>query len=298
MNLKQLSYLVALHQTHSFTLAAQQCGVSQSTFSGGIAALETMLGAPLVERDKHHVLFTPVGDGVVHRAQALLASAQDLQSYVDSSSQPMHGTLTVAAIPSIAPFVLARFVLAVQQQYPQLKLLLREIQTQPMLAQLRSGALDVGIIALPYDTTGLQVTPLYQEPLMLISAVNDPLAQRAHPTLADVEPERLILLQEGHCLREHTLQSCSFAERSEAAIEASSLATLVHMVEAGLGVALLPKMAVDSRLVHPSIQAGLLVARAFAKPAPHRGIALAARNTHPQQANIAQLAALLKSLKA
>jgi LysR family hydrogen peroxide-inducible transcriptional activator len=208
----------------------------------------------------------------------------------------MQGSLTVAAIPSIAPFLLAPFVLAAQQQYPKLKLLLREIQTEALLAQLRSGALDMGIIALPYDTTGLHVIPLYNEPLVLISSANDHLAGIAHPTLADLEPERLILLQEGHCLREHTLQSCSFAERSSAAIEASSLATLVHMVEAGLGVALLPNMAVRSRLVQPSIAADALVARPFAKPAPQRGIAVVTRNTHSQQLAIAALAMLIKGL--
>jgi LysR family hydrogen peroxide-inducible transcriptional activator len=296
MNLKQLSYLVALHDTHSFTAAAKQCGVSQSTLSGGIAALEAALGAVLVERDKQHVLFTTLGHGVVARAQPMLMAAHDLQAFVDADNQPMQGTLLLAAIPSIAPFVLAPFVLQCQQQFPRLKLQLRETQTEPLLAQLRSGALDVGIIALPFDTTGLHVMPLYTEPLVLISAANDSLAGLIHPTLADLTPERLILLQEGHCLRDHTLQSCSFAERHSAAIEASSLATLVQMVEAGLGVALLPAMAVRSRLVQPGIDAGTLVARSFAKPAPQRGIALVTRNTHSQQDAIAQLAKLLKIL--
>lgn len=296
MNLKQLSYLVALHQTNSFTTAAKQCGVSQSTLSGGIAALESTLGAALVERDKQHVLFTQLGLGVVDRAQPLLTAAQDLQGFVDSGNAPMQGSITLSAIPSIAPFLLAPFVLAVQQQFPLLKLILRETQTAALLTQLRNGTLDAGIIALPYDTTGLTVMPLHQEPLLLLSAANDPLAGLDQATLAHLKPERLILLQEGHCLRDHTLQSCSFTERNNAAIEASSLATLVPLVEAGLGVALLPQMAVHSRLVQPGVAAGTLIARPFAKPSPQRGIALVTRNTHSQHQALAQLAVLLKQM--
>ncbi len=301
MNLKQLSYLAALHKSGSFTAAAKACGVSQSTLSGGIAALEATLDAALVERNKgnnqQHVLFTPLGEGVVARAAPMLAAAHDLQAFVDSGNLPMQGTLTLAAIPSIAPFLLAPFILTVQKKYPKLKVLLREQQTEPLLEHLRDGTLDMGIIALPYDTTGLQVLPLYNEPLVLISAANDALAGILHPTLAQLNPERLILLQEGHCLREHTLQSCSFQERSSAAIEASSLATLVQMVEAGLGVALLPAMAVHSRLVQPGIDGGTLVAREFAKPAPQRTIALVTRNTHSQQQAFAELALVIKAFK-
>jgi LysR family transcriptional regulator, hydrogen peroxide-inducible genes activator len=298
MNLKQLSYLAALYKTSSFTAAAKACGVSQSTLSGGIAALEAALGAVLVERSKgggvqQHVLFTPLGEGVVARAAPMLAAAQDLQAFVDSGQQPMQGTLTLAAIPSIAPFVLAPFILAAQAQFPKLKLQLREQQTAPLLEHLRDGTLDMGIIALPYDTTGLHVMPLYQEPLLLLSAAHDELASIAAPTLAHLKPERLILLEEGHCLRAHTLHSCSVAERSSAAMEASSLATLVQLVEAGLGVALLPAMAVRSRLVQPGIAAGTLVAHAFAKPAPQRGIAITTRSTHSNRAAIALLGELL-----
>lgn len=296
MNLKQLAYLAALHKTSSFTLAAKACGVSQSTLSGGIAALEATLNASLVERGTQYVRFTPVGEGVVARAGAMLTAAHDLQAFVDSGNQPMQGTLTVAAIPSVAPFLLAPFILAVQAQYPKLKVLLREQQTEPLLAHVREGTLDMGIMALPYDTTGLHVLPIYAEPLLLISAASDQLAGILHPTLADLEPQRLILLQEGHCLREHTLQSCSVAERSAAAIEASSLATLVQLVEAGLGVALLPAMAVRSRLVAPGIAGGTLVARSFAKPAPQRTIALVTRHTHSQQQAFAALAAVVKRL--
>jgi LysR family hydrogen peroxide-inducible transcriptional activator len=138
--------------------------------------------------------------------------------------------------------------------------------------------------------------PLYSESLQLLSAANDALAGILQPTLAQLDPERLILLQEGHCLRDHTLQSCSFAERTSAAIEASSLATLVQMVEAGLGVALLPTMAVRSRLVQPGVAGGTLVAREFAKPEPQRTIALVTRNTHSQQQAFAELANLVKAL--
>jgi LysR family transcriptional regulator, hydrogen peroxide-inducible genes activator len=296
MNLKQLAYLVALHRTQSFTLAAKQSGVSQSTLSGGIAALEATLGAQLVERDKQHVRFTQLGLGVVERASPMLSAAHDLQLFVDSGNLPMHGSLTLAAIPSIAPFLLAPLITEARKKYPHLKILLRETQTEDLLSNLREGSLDMGLIALPYDTSGLQVQPLYTEPLMLISASTDLMAEIAQPTLAHLDPERLILLQEGHCLRDHTLQSCSFAERSSAAIEASSLLTLVQMVEAGLGVALLPEMAVSSALVQTSITLGHLVARPFAKPAPQRGIALVTRSTHSQQHAFEEMGRLIQQL--
>lgn len=296
MNLKQLHYLTALHSTLSFTLGAKQCGVSQSTFSGGIAALETALGAQLVERDPKHVLFTEVGLGVIERARPLLSAAQDLEAYADSANEPMQGQLTLAAIPSIAPFLLTPLILSVRQKYPKLRLMLREMQSAPLLAKLRDGSLDVGLIALPYDTAGLHLMPLFNEPLMLIAASNDELAAVAQPTLAHLDPNRLILLQEGHCLREHTLQSCSFTERSTAAIEASSLPTLVQMVEAGLGVALLPEMAVNSRLIQPALASGAIIARAFAKPAPTRGIALVTRNTHSRKQAFEAIAQLIQDV--
>ena len=294
MNLKQLAYLAALHKTSSFTAAAKLCGVSQSTLSGGIAALETSLNAALVERDKQHVLFTALGLGVVQRAAPLLAASQDLQAFVDSNNQPMQGTITLAAIPSVAPFLLAPLITQLRQNHPTLKILLREAQTAALLEQLRSGTLDMGIIALPYDTTGLHVLPLFNEPLLLIAAASDALARSTQASLAKLQPERLILLQEGHCLRDHTLQSCSFAERSSAAIEASSLLTLVQMVEAGLGVALLPEMATKSRLVQPAVAQGALVALPFAKPAPQRSIALVTRVTHSKQQAFAEIAGIIK----
>ncbi len=294
MNLKFLTYLLALHQTQQFTTAAKHCGVSQSTLSDGIAALEATLGATLVERDKQTLRFTDLGLGVVTRAQVIVTAAQDLQAYVETGNQAMQGSLTVAAIPSIAPFVLAPFVSTAQQQYPKLKLMLRELQTQTIMAQLRGGTLDMGIIALPYDTTGVTVLPLFQEPLLLITSANDPAADLAHASLTSLKPEHLILLQEGHCLRAHTLQSCNFAERSTAAVEASSMATLVHWVQAGFGVALMPNMAIHSPLVQAGVVAGTLFAKPFAPPAPLRTIAIAYRRTHSQQAAIVQLGMLLK----
>lgn len=297
MNLKQLGYLAALHQSLSFTQAAKLCGVSQSTFSGGIAALEATLGAALVERDKQHVLFTPLGQDVVARAAPLLMASRDLKAYVRKGAEPMQGTVSLGAIPSIAPFVLAGLVQKTKLQFPLMRLQLRELQTADLLAALREGTLDMGLIALPYDTAGFTVQSLFNEPLMLIASVNDALARIAQPTLAHVDAERLILLQEGHCLRDHTLQSCSRQERSSAAIEASSLLTLVQMVNAGLGVALLPEMAVRSHLITPLIAGGTLVAHAFAKPSPQRGVALIARTTHTKTHEFEALVKLSKAAR-
>ena len=287
-SLRQLRYLVAIAERLNFTQAAQDCFVTQSTLSSGLKELETLLGARLVERDRQSVRMTPLGARVVERCRALLGSAQDLVDFVRASAAPMTGTLRLGAIPTIAPFLLPGLVRRTHALHPALTMLLREDRTAVLLERLRAGELDFALIALPYDTAGLLVRELFTEELWLIRALPDgstgtaPAGRRAPdgvgapPSIDDLDPGHLLLLEEGHCLREHTIEACGLTERANpSGIEATSLVTLVQMVESELGDALLPQMAIDSTwLAGAAVQA-----RRFAAPAPTRQIALVARTS-------------------
>jgi LysR family hydrogen peroxide-inducible transcriptional activator len=292
-SLRQLSYLVKLSETLNFTQAAQACFVTQSTLSGGIQELERLLGVQLVERDRQHVRMTPVGASVVERARALLSMATDLVEHAALESEPLGGLVRLGAIPTIAPFLLPRLLRTARERHPRLRIALREDPTAGTLARLRDGALDFALIALPWDTTGLLVRPLFDEELWLIAAEGDPAARRPRPSIESLDPDRLLLLEEGHCLRNHTLEGCGMAERANpSGLEASSLTTLVQMVDEGLGVSLLPEMAIRARLL-----AGTgVVARPIAPPVPRRGIALVARGSTARRAAFAALGDIAASL--
>jgi LysR family hydrogen peroxide-inducible transcriptional activator len=296
LSLKQLSYFVALSATLNFTRAAERCFVTQSTLSAGIRELEQTLEATLFERDRQSVRLTPAGRELSVRARALLAQAQDLLAAARSGASPLEGTITLGAIPTVAPFLLPGLLRRLRRELPQLQVLLREEQTAVLLRELEEGAIDLAILALPMDVGRLQVLPLFDEELWLIAAEDDPLARLAHPKLAQIDMERLLLLADGHCLREHSLEACRHGRRGRArlpsAIEATSLPTLVQMVEAGLGVSLLPEMAIKAGYLTGT----RVIARPLAAPAPRREIALVARATSPRAAlleRIRDLAVLL-----
>jgi LysR family hydrogen peroxide-inducible transcriptional activator len=273
-SLRQLSYLVALSETLNFTQAAQARFVTQSTLSGGIQELERLLGASLVERDRQQVRFTPLGLEVVERARVLLTQAGDLVSHVARCAGPLTGLVRLGAIPTVAPYLLPPLMRAAREQLPELRIALREERTATLLTQVNDASLDFALIALPYETSGLLVIPLFEEELWLIGADDDPATRTARPTLDSIDASRLLLLAEGHCLREHVLQTCRLSEPLPE-IEATSLTTLAQMVEAGMGIAIIPEMAIRGGLV----KGMAITARPIGSPAPRRGIALVARPT-------------------
>lgn len=293
LSFRQLAYLVALSETLNFTRAADRCFVTQSTLSAGIRELEGELGNALFERDRQSVRITPLGRELAGRARLLLSQAMDFLGAARAAAHPLEGTLTLGAIPTIAPFLLPRLLRRLRRSLPRLTTLLREERTEELLHAVEEGEIDAAIIALPMDVGRLHVLPLFEEELWLIAAEDDPVARQASLAIAQVDMERLMLLSEGHCLREHALEACRrdrhLRRKSPSAIEASSLPTLIQMVEANLGVSLLPEMA---------IKAGILVgtkviARPLAAPAPRRGIVLVARPTSsrgPLLERIAELA--------
>jgi LysR family hydrogen peroxide-inducible transcriptional activator len=292
-SLRQLGYLVALADTLHFTRAAERCFVTQSTLSGALQELERGLGARLVERSRQHVALTPAGARAVERARALLASARDLADEVASLARPMTGLARLGAIPTIAPYLLPALLRSLRDTHPALRLALREDQTVPLLARLRDGELDFALIALPWDTEGLQVAEVLTEELWLVAPRGDPALARAGLRADAIDPQRLLLLEEGHCLRSHTLAGCGLGERANPnGIEATSLATLVPMVEEGLGIALLPEMALKAGLLERT----RLVARPLAAPAPRRGIALVARPTSARRAEFDAIAERVRLL--
>jgi LysR family hydrogen peroxide-inducible transcriptional activator len=277
-SLRQIRYLVTLADTLNFTRAAELCFVSQSTLSAGLKELESILGVQLVERDRQSVALTHAGSLVVERGRELLSAAEDLADVAANSSAPMEGPLRLGIIPTVAPFLLPEIMPKLRQRFPKLKLSLREDLTEHLLERLRNRTLDLVIIALPYDTEGLITRALFIDEFWLAALPNDSAISGKKVALPARVAERLLLLEEGHCLREHTLQACHRQELANAeGIEATSLLTLVQMVESGLGVALLPEMAIR-RGVLSHLQT---VARPLESPAPNRTIALIARPSSP-----------------
>jgi len=282
ISFRQLQYLVTLSETLNFTRAAEQCYVTQSTLSAGIRELERALGTALFERDRQNVMPTPLGRELLGRARALLSAAVDFVNVGQAQRKPLEGVVTLGAIPTIAPFLLPRLLRRLRLALPGLTTLLREAQTGELLRAVDEGDIDFALIALPMELGRLQALPLFTEELWLIAAQDDPLARLEHPRLAQISMDRLMLLGEGHCLRDHALEACAAGwrgrQRLPSAIEASSLPTLVQMVEAGLGVSLLPEMAIKAGFLNGS----RVIARPLAAPAPHREIALVARPTTPR----------------
>lgn len=277
-SLRQLRYLATLAETLNFTRAAELCFVSQSTLSAGLKELESTLGLQLFERDRQSVALTPAGEAVLERAKGLLASAEDLVALAHTSGAPMQGMIRMGIIPTIAPFMLPKIVPDLRHRYPNLKFALREDLTENLLARLRNRQLDMAIIALPYETEGLVTKVLFDDEFWLAARKDDPALQGKRVTLPAKVAERLLLLEEGHCLREHTMQACKRTEIASADnIEATSLLTLVQMVESGMGIALVPEMAIRSGLLTTTE----LIARPLEAPAPKRTIALIARASTP-----------------
>lgn len=292
-SLRQLSYLVTLAETLHFTEAAKRSFVTQSTLSGGIIELERVLGGALVERSRQTVRLTPLGAEVVQRARLILADAGDLLKLSREMGKPLTGDLHLGVIPTIAPFVLSRLLEIVRAQYPKLNLRIHEAQSQTLVQKLENGVLDIVLLALPFLTENLQVVALQTEPLLLVCHQDDPLAQKTNQQVSQLPLEHLLLLEEGHCLREHALSVCSLGDRANLGdLEATSLPTLVEMVSAQLGFTLMPKMAVDSGFLqgYP-----MLVCQSLVEP-PMRTLALLARKSTTQQAELLALAEVIKGL--
>lgn len=244
---RQLRYLVAVADTGGFGRAARRCNVTQSTLSAGIKELEATLGATLVERGRAGAAFTPVGEAVVERARRLLAEAEDLVELAKSSGAPLVGPLRIGVIPTVAPYLLPRLLPRLRRRFAKLQPFLVEERTAALIEQLEGGTIDVALLAFPYDLPRLAAFDSFEDRFLFAAPKGHPLLAARTVDLADLAGETVLLLAEGHCLREHALSVCRLAARDQArAVEATSLSTLIQMVDSGLGVTLLPKLAVDA----------------------------------------------------
>lgn len=296
MNLRDLQYLVAVADHRHFGHAAEASFVSQPTLSTQLKKLEAELGVPLIERNPRQVMLTPAGEQVVERARVILREANSIRGIAQQASDPEAGTLRLGLFPTIAPYLLPHVVPTLHDRFPRLELLLVEEKTEVVLQQLRSGDLDAGVLALPVADDGLHVEPLFDEDFVLAMPTGHPLADSDEPLDPSVlAGEDLLLLEEGHCLRDQALEVCQLAGAGErSGFRATSLETLRQMVAAGVGTTLLPRMAVQPP-VPVSAEVRL---RSFTAPAPRRRIAMLWRRTSAFADLLPLVAAVLRDLPA
>jgi len=248
---RQLQYLKLLADHGSFSRAAEAAHVTQPTLSAGIAELERIIGAPVVDRARSGVILTAAGEEATRRARDLLAGAEDLVQASQSAGQPLSGRFRLGVIPTIAPFLLPKALPVMRARFPKLRLFLREDLTSRLITALRSGTLDAALMALPYDMTGLEWAHVVDDELLAAVPTGHAMASQINIRPESLDGDELILLEDGHCLRDHVLAACGLTPHrngQEEAFAATSLPTLVQMVGSGLGVSFVPAMAVEAGL--------------------------------------------------
>ena len=290
--IKQLQYLVALRQHGHFGRAAESCFVTQSTLSAGIRELESLLGVTLVERTRRVVRFTALGSRIADKALRVLRESDELAGMARAESQPLTGELRMGVIPTIAPFLLPTLLPRLRLRWPQLKLYLREEPSQAACDALHRGQLDCVLLAMPFACGEIDSAELFQDRLMLAFPGTESPAGGAFDSAA-IDPARLLLLEDGHCLKDHALAACNRPElRSGATMMGTSLHTLVQMVDNGLGVTFVPAMAIAAGLLdHTAI-----VTRPLKSAQDSRRICLVWRKSSPREDEFRMLAASLAEI--
>jgi len=290
--LKQLQYLAALHEHGHFGRAADACFVSQSTLSAGLRDLETLLGVVLVERNKRAVRFTPLGTSVVAKARRILREADELAEMVEAAGQPLAGSVRMSVIPTIAPFLLPRMLPRLRRERPLLKLYLREEPSAQAMESLHHGRADCVLLALPYATGEVEKETIELDALFVAFPKDDPRDPPEEVTPDVIDETRLLLLEDGHCLKEHALAACNRPElRANATMIGTSLHTLVQMVDNGLGLTMLPEMALDAGILNGT----QVVARPLRSDTANREIALIWRKHSPRGEEFRLLAEELRA---
>ena len=290
--IKQLQYLVALHETGHFGRAAEASFVSQSTLSAGIRELETLLGVTLVERSRRAVRFTPLGDKVVAKAHRLLREAEELIELVQASGTPLSGELRMSVIPTIAPFMLPHILPRLRKERPALKLFLREETSADAIESLQHGRVDCVLLALPFATGDIEYEHICDDKLFVAFPKDDPRDPPASIPPSMIDEGQLLLLEDGHCLKEHALAACNRPElNASATMIGTSLHTLVQMVDNGLGITMLPEMAIKAGI----LQGTEIIARPLATENPSRDIALIWRKNSPRGEEFRLLAEELRA---
>ncbi len=247
--LKQLQYLVALRDNGHFGRAAESCFVTQSTLSAGLRELELLLGVTLVERTRRVVRFTPLGSKIAEKARKVLRETEELADMARAEGQPLAGDLRLGVIPTIAPFLLPAMLPRLREAWPDLKLYLREETSQAACDALQRGQLDCVLLAMPYACGDVEVATLFDDALY-VAFPRGEAPNTARIDVGAIDEHRLLMLEDGHCLKDHALAACNRPElRAEAAMMGTSLHTLVQMVDNGLGLTFLPAMAVEAGIL-------------------------------------------------
>jgi LysR family hydrogen peroxide-inducible transcriptional activator len=293
VTLTELRYAVAVAEHRHFGRAAAACFVTQPTLSAQVAKLERTLGVKLFDRTSKAVLPTPEGEEIVREARAVLAAAERIVEVARSQSEPMTGTWRLGVIPTLAPYLLPWLVPPLREAFPRLALVFREMKTAEVLSEIAQRRLDCGLLAMPVTAEGLAIEPLFDEPFLLIAPRNHALAAKKTVSESDLAGERVLLLDEGHCLREQALSICARAGALDATGEgdfrATSIETLRHMVAGGMGLTLLPALALRDGQAR-----GDVAVVPFAEPAPSRSMALVFRASHPRARDYVQIAAFVR----
>ncbi len=288
--IRQLAYLKAIAEQGSFIRAANACNVTQSTLSAGIAALENLLGQTVIDRSRRQIRLTPLGQDVLRESRMILDHAANITARARMMATPLSGPLRMGIIPTIAPYLLPQILPALQDDFPLLALQIREEQSADLVQQCRDGALDVIILAFPYDMPELESETLYDEHFYLACPQGSWPNRATGARLKDLDETQILLLEEGHCLRDHALAACKLQpRRSRDIFNATSLQTLIQFVAHGYGMTLLP----ESAVTWGSLPAGIDIVT-FAPPQPGRTVGLAWRRNHPQQPEFAMLAETIR----
>jgi LysR family transcriptional regulator, hydrogen peroxide-inducible genes activator len=294
ITLRQLQYLSALAKHGHFGRAAEACAVTQPAMSMQIRDLERTLGVAVVERRPGEVILTDVGSEIVRRGEDVLAASRDLVDFARHRSGVLTGRLTLGMIPSLAPYVLPRMLPVLQTRFPELRLELRETQTRQLVEDIKSGALDTAMLALPVGEPDLDEIELFEDLFLLAVPSDDPRAETRRVAVGDIDQTRLILLEEGHCLRDQALAFCATAAQGRAngagtAFGASSLTTVMQMVAGGYGITLIPQIAAEVER-----RDGRVKFLRLENPQPGRSIGLVFRRTSPRKADFAALGEVVK----
>jgi LysR family hydrogen peroxide-inducible transcriptional activator len=283
ISVRALGYLVALAEEEHFGRAAERCFVSQPTLSAQIKKLEEQLGVQLVERNQRRVMVTELGHEIADRARGVLNGVDEIVAVARAHQDPLAGELRVGLIPTVGPYLLPRIMARLKREFPRLRLMLLEYQTEELLERLSDGSLDLAVLADTIDTEAYDSQTLYDEDFVVALPADHRLAGRRRLAIEDLDDETLLLLEEGHCLSDQALEVCSRIRVEQPQdFRATSLETLRQMVAAGIGVTLLPQLAAG----YPSGSDGSLALRPFRRPRPGRRIIGLWRRSHPRRATI------------
>ncbi len=291
--LKHLKYFIAVAKFKHFGQAADACFVTQPTLSSAIKEFEDILGLQLLERTKRSVLITPMGQEILLRAQEIVVQADGLMELAKAKGAPLSGELRLGVIPTIGPYLLPQIMQNIRLHFPDLTLYLKEDQTERLLESLKGGQLDVLILALPYESEAIESSIFMQDDFYCALPSHHKLSHNTHIENREIVEENLLLLEEGHCLRDHAMAACSWAGASNInEFGATSLSTIVQMVANGLGITLLPKMAIDAGITRGTD----LTTLPLSKDSPPRDIGLVWRKTSGRGDEFRTLAQFLQEI--